>query len=367
MGGLPEGLGGTAPGAVSGAKKLSFFSPLFGKITYIVDMEKILTFADLETQSKKKITRREEFLGKMESIVPWFNIVSLVKPYYYSNKTGRPATRLEVILRMYFLQIWFSISDEGLEDSIYDSNSFRAFLGVDMSSIPDATVLCNFRKLISDNGLGSKILSLVNSMIERNGLIMRGGTIMDATIHEAPKSTRNESHARDPEMASTKKHGSYYFGAKSHIGVDAFTGLVHSVEVTSANVHDVTVAHKLIRPDDDFAGGDSGYVGLENREDMMHDPFLSQVRCEIVERPSSWKKKGLSKLAEEFDRSGERRLISKRQKVEYVFHVLKNIFRFRKLQYKGLAKNMERLMAAFANVNLYMLAIAGRRFCPLLG
>jgi len=330
-------------------------------------MEKILTFSDLETQNKKKRTRREEFLGKMESIVPWSDIVSLVRPYYYSNRTGRPATRLEVILRMYFLQIWFSISDEGLEDAIYDIKPFSSFMGVDLSSVPDATVLCNFRKIVNDNGLGGKIFTLVKDKMDRNGLIMHGGTIMDATIHEAPKSTRNASQSRDPDMSSTKKHGSWHFGAKSHIGVDACTGLVHSVEVTPANVHDVVVAHKLIRPDDRTAKGDSGYVGLGNREDMKHDPFLSQVKCEIVKCPSFWKKKGLGKIAEEFDRNDERRLISKRQKVEYVFHVVKDIFRFKKLPYRGIAKNMERLQVAFANANLYMLAIAGRRFCPVFG
>lgn len=328
-------------------------------------MEKILTFGDLEKHGKKKRTRREEFLGKMESIVPWASMVSLVQPYYYSNKTGRPATKLETILRMYFLQIWFSISDEGLEDSIYDMDSFRKFLGVDLDSIPDATVLCNFRKIVNDNKLGGKMLSLVNSMIEKNGLIMHGGTIMDATIHEAPKSTRNERQERDPDMGSTKKHGSYHFGAKSHIGVDACTGLVHTVEVTSANVHDITVAHKLVRQDDYTAKGDSGYIGLEKRDDMMCDPFLSQVKCEIVKRPNMWKK--FTELVKSFDRQDERRLISARQKVEYVFHVLKDIFKFRKLPYKGLAKNAQRLLASYANANLYMLAIAGRRFCPLLG
>jgi IS5 family transposase len=265
---------------------------------------------------------------------------------------------------MYFLQIWFSLSDEGLEDSIYDSISFRSFMGIDISSVPDATVLCSFRKILSDNKLGEKMLSLVNSMIERNGLIMHGGTIMDATIHEAPKSTRNANQERDPDMASAKKHGSYSFGAKSHIGVDACTGLVHSVEVTPANEHDVTIAHKLIRPDDKSAKGDSGYIGLEKRDEMVQDPFLSQVKCEIVKRPHMWRKYG--ELAKLFDKQDERRLISARQKVEFVFHVLKDIFKFRKLPYKGLAKNIDRLMAAYANVNLYMLAIAKRCFCPLV-
>jgi IS5 family transposase len=169
---------------------------------------------------------------------------------------------------MHFLQAWFSISDEGLEDAIYDSKAFSSFMGVDFVSVkaPDATTLCNFRKLLNENGLCEKILLLVNGLIEKNGLIMHGGTILDATIHEAPKSTRNGGRGRDPEMASAKKHGNWHFGAKSHIGVDAGTGLIHSVEITPANVHDINMAHKLIRPDDRFATMDSGFIGLEKHE-----------------------------------------------------------------------------------------------------
>ncbi|MCL2101623.1 MAG: IS5 family transposase [Fibromonadales bacterium] len=303
----------------------------------------------------------------MNEIVPWSRVISSVKPYYYNNKTGRPATPLKVVLRMYFLQVWFSLSDEGLEDAIYDSKAFSSFMGVDFVSVPvpDATVLCNFRKLLSDNYLSDEILFFVNELMERNGLIMRGGTIVDATIHEAPNSTRNASCERDPEMASAKKHGSWHFGAKSHIGVDAATGLVHSVEVTPANVHDITVAGKLMRDDDELFIGDSGYVGLDKRDEIVGDPHLSGIEYRIVQRPSSWKKKGLSDIAEEFDRCAERRIISARQKVEYVFHVVKNIFKFRKLPYKGILKNRARLLVSYASANLYMLAIAGRRFCPL--
>lgn len=330
-------------------------------------METQLSFSSLEHQPRKTPTRRQEFLRKMDLIVPWAKIIELIKPYYYDNRIGRPATQIEVILRMYFLQIWFSLSDKGLEEAIYDSMAFRSFMGTDTISvrIPDETVLCNFRKLINDNGLGDKIFSLVNDIIKRNGLIMHGGTIMDATIHEAPKSVRNASGERDPEMASTKKHGDWHFGAKSHIGVDAQTGLIHSVEVTPANVHDITVAHKLIREDDKFAACDSGYIGLDKRDEMVQDPHLSNVECRVVQRPSSWKKKALSEVAKEFDRRDERRLISVRQKVEYVFLVLKNIFKFKKLPYKGILKNKARLMVSYANANLYMLATAGRRFCPL--
>lgn len=326
-----------------------------------------LSFSSFEQQSRKKPTRRQEFLRKMDGIVPWAKLVELIKPYYYSNKVGRPPTSLEVILRMYFLQTWFSLSDEGLEEAIYDSAAFRSFMGTDFITVgvPDATVLCNFRKILNNNALGDKIFSLVSELLEKNGLIMHGGTIMDATIHEAPKSVRNASGERDPEMSSTKKHGSYHFGAKSHIGVDAQTGLIHSVEVTPANEHDITVAHKLIRPDDKFVGADSGYIGLEKRDEIVQDPHLSNVECRIVQRPSSWKKKALSEVAKEFDRRDERRLISIRQKVEYVFLVLKKIFKFAKLPYKGLLKNRARLMVSYANANLYMLATAGRRFCPL--
>jgi IS5 family transposase len=333
-----------------------------------MNMEKALTFADLQYQNHKKRTRREEFLNKMDKIVPWEQIAQLIRPHYYSNVTGRRATNLNVILRMYFLQIWFSLSDEGLEDSIYDSKSFSHFLGVDFDlvKVPDATVLCNFRKIIFENRLDEEIMDLVQELMYKNGLIMRGGTIVDATIHEAPKSTRNANHERDPEMGSTKKHGNYHFGCKSHIGVDAGTGLVHSLEVTAANEHDITATSKLIREDDEVLIGDSGYIGIEKRDEITNDPHLSQVEYRIVKRPSSWKKKALSIVAEEFDRRAEQRAISVRQKVEYVFHVVKNIFKFKKLPYKGLLKNAARLKISFANANLYMLAIAGRSFCPKL-
>ncbi|GBU24059.1 transposase [Fibrobacteria bacterium R8-3-H12] len=330
-------------------------------------MEKTLTFADLDRQPNKKITRRTEFLCKMEQIVPWPRISGLIRPHYHSNRTGRPAIPLDVILRMYFLQIWFSLSDEGLEDSIYDIESFRTFMGVSSSCIPDATVLCNFRKLVNDNGLGEEIMDLVSELMHKNGLIMHGGTIVDATIHEAPKSTRNEKCERDSEMSSTKKHGNWHFGAKSHIGVDAGTGLVHSVEVTPANVHDSNVATQLIRPDDHLFVSDSGYIGLDKRPEVAEDPHLSSIEYRIVKRPSFWKKRELSKVADEFDRRDEHRAISIRQKVEYVFHVVKDIFKFRKLPYKGIAKNRTRLLFSYASANLYMLASAGRRFCPLLG
>ena len=329
-------------------------------------MEKILTFADLHYQSQKKTTRREEFLNKMDKIVPWESISKLIRPYYYSNTTGRRATDLNVILRMYFLQIWFSLSDEGLEDSIYDSKSFSRFLGVDFDivKVPDATVLCNFRNLIFANRLDEEIMDLVHELMHKNGLIMRGGTIVDATIHEAPKSTRNLSHGRYPEMSSAYKHGCHHFGCKSHIGVDAGTGLVHSVEITAANEHDITAAGKLIRQDDAVMIGDSGYIGIEKREEIVDDPHLSQVEYRIVKRPSYWKKIGT--LAKKLN-TAEKLIIRARQKVEYPFHVLKNIFKFKKLPYKGLSKNAARLKVSFANANLYMLAIAGRRFCPLLG
>ncbi len=186
---------------------IKFYIFFVKKYKFIL-MEKILTFADLHYQSQKKTTRREEFLNKMDKIVPWESISKLIRPYYYSNTTGRRATDLNVILRMYFLQIWFSLSDEGLEDSIYDSKSFSHFLGVDFDivKVPDATVLCNFRNLIFANRLDEEIMDLVQELMHKNGLIMRGGTIVDATIHEASFVAGGIPHSQTPVLLEKDRH-----------------------------------------------------------------------------------------------------------------------------------------------------------------
>lgn len=322
------------------------------------------SFADYEL-SNKKTTRRSEFLNRMDKIIPWNKIIDLIKPFYYNNKTGRKATELETILRMYFLQNWFSLSDGAIEDEIYDSLAMKDFMKISASNynVPDETVLCNFRHLLEENNIGKEIEKLINSLLEENGLIMHGGTIVDATIISAPKSTRNKDNSRDNEMHSTKKAGNWFFGAKLHIGVDSGTGYIHSHTITPANEHDITQVKNLIRKDDRSVKGDSGYIGIEKRDEIKNDNHLSQIEFRAVRRPSGYRKKSNnSDIANRIHKFIEKNLISARQKVEYPFHIIKNIFKFRKFSYKGLAKNDNKLSVLVALTNIYMVSSANRSF-----
>jgi transposase, IS5 family len=322
------------------------------------------SFADYEL-SNKKTTRRSEFLNRMDKIIPWNKIIDLIKPFYYNNKTGRKATELETILRMYFLQNWFSLSDGAIEDEIYDSLAMKDFMKISASNynVPDETVLCNFRHLLEENNIGKEIEKLINSLLEENGLIMHGGTIVDATIISAPKSTRNKDNSRDNEMHSTKKAGNWFFGAKLHIGVDSGTGYIHSHTITPANEHDITQVKNLIREDDRSVKGDSGYIGIEKRDEIKNDNHLSQIEFRAVRRPSGYRKKSNnSDIANRIHKFIEKNLISARQKVEYPFHIIKNIFKFRKFSYKGLAKNDNKLSVLVALTNIYMVSSANRSF-----
>jgi IS5 family transposase len=324
------------------------------------------TFTDMEYARRKKKTRKEIFLAKMEEVVPWGAIIRLIEPYYYSGERGRPPVPLAIILRMYLLSIWYGMSDPQTEDEIYSCFEFRAFLGINFNEkglqVPDESCLCNFRHLLETHGLGEKIFALISGLLEENGLIMRGGTIADATIISSAKSTKNKERKRDPEMASTKKGSNYYFGSKLHIGVDAGSGYVHSLETTAANEHDVSVAHKLIREDDDVFSGDSGYIGMEKRDEIINDERLSKIEYRIVKRPSG-RRKIKNYNAVQWEKIIESGIIRARQKVEYPFHIMKNIFGYKKNSYKGINKNHNRNAVTMALVNLYMAASAGRKIC----
>jgi IS5 family transposase len=216
--------------------------------------------------------------------------------------------------------------------------------------------------------LCEEIEKLIAKKLGECGLIMHGGTIVDASIFAAAKSKKNEKKERDPEMASTKKGANYYFGSKLHIGVCAGSGYIHSHTTTAANAHDITEAHNLIREDDDFVGGDSGYIGLEKRDEITSNPDLANKRYEMVKRPSRLKKfKGVlgEVIAKPWEKKIERPLISRRQKVEYPFHIIKNVFGYRKNRYKGIAKNDNKNCIMCALTNIYMMAKAGRSFIPL--
>ena len=247
------------------------------------------TFSDIEYSNRKRKTKHEEFLDAMDEIIPWTYWVDIIRPYYPSGKRGRPPKNIETMLRMYLMQNWFNLSDAGIEDAIYDSYAMRTFLHIDFltEQVPDATTLLHFRHLIESNKLGEKIFDDVKTRLEKAGLIMHGGTVVDATLIAAPTSTKNTDGKRDPEMHQTKKGNEWYFGMKIHSGVDAGSGYVHTITGTSANVHDISETSKLIRKDDEVVYGDSGYSGAKARKEFKEDEHLSSVEFRTNVRPSS--------------------------------------------------------------------------------
>lgn len=324
------------------------------------------TFSDIEYSNRRKKTRREEFLGSMDEMIPWDHWVSIIRPYYPSGKRGRPPKNIEAMLRMYLMQNWFSLSDEGIEDAIYDSYAMRSFMHLDFltEQVPDATTLLHFRHLIEENKIGEMIFSDVKDRLEKAGLMMHGGTIVDATIIAAPSSTKNKEGKRDPEMHQTKKGNQWYHGMKVHSGVDAGSGYVHTITGTAANVHDIDEASKLIRKYDEVVYGDSGYSGADKREEIRNDEHLSKIEFRTNRRPSSIKVPGSYKGIN-WDKQIENRRSSTRCKVEHPFLIVKKQFGYAKVVYRGIAKNMNRFHILFASANLVMCARAGRSrdFC----
>lgn len=319
------------------------------------------TFTDFEYSFRKKKTKREEFLETMDEIIPWDEWVEAIEPYYPKGELGRPPIEIEKMLRMYLLQIWFNLSDPATEDSIYDSYAMRKFTGIDfmIESVPDETTLCKFRHLVEQNGLGKLFFDAINRGLVQTGHMMKGGTIVDATIINAPSSTKNAQKKRDPEMHQTKKGNEWRFGMKCHIGVDAGSGLVHTITVTAANESDISQAKNLLREDDEVVYGDSGYLGIEKRPEIAKDEHFSKIDFRINRRPSSLPR--IPSPARDWERFIENRKSSVRCKVEHAFRIIKCQFGYRKTVYRGLAKNGNRLYAMFACANLYALAIAGQR------
>ena len=324
------------------------------------------TFTDIEYSNRRRKTKREEFLEAMDEIIPWDHWVSLIRPYYPSGKRGRPPKSIETMLRMYLMQNWFNLSDAAIEDAIYDSHAMRNFMHIDFltEQVPDATTLLHFRHLLEEHKIGEQIFADVNTRLENAGLIMHGGTIVDATIVAAPSSTKNKDGKRDPEMHQTKKGNQWYYGMKVHTGVDAGSGYVHTISGTSANVHDLNEIANLIRKDDEVVYGDSGYAGAADREEIVSDEHLSRVEFRTNKRPSSIKVPD-SYEGINWDKQIENRKSSMRCKVEHPFLIVKQQFGYNKVVYRGLAKNMNRFNILFASANLVMCIRAGRSqaFC----
>ena len=319
------------------------------------------TLSDIEYSNRKRKTKREEFLGAMEEIIPWKYWVDMIRPYYPSGKRGRPPKDIEVMLRMYLMQNWFNLSDEGVEDEIYDSYAMRSFMHIDFltQQVPDATTLLHFRHLIEENSLGEKIFNDVRERLDKAGLIMHGGTVVDATLIAAPKSTKNREGKRDPQMHQTKKGNEWHFGMKIHSGVDAGSGYVHTITGTSANVHDIVETSKLIREDDTVVYGDSGYTGAMKRPVFQKNAHLSAIELRVNVRPSSIRVPK-SYQGINWDRQIENRKSSTRAKVEHPYLIVKNYFGYKKAVYRGIRKNLNRFHVLFASANLVMCFRAGR-------
>ena len=274
------------------------------------------------------------------------------------------------MLRMYLMQNWFGLSDEGIEDAIYDSYAMKHFLKIDFSieRTPDATTLLHFRHLLEKHDITRKMFDDVKERLDAAGLIMHGGTIVDATIIHAPSSTKNATKTREPEMHSVRKGNQWFFGMKIHSGTDAATGYVHTITGTAANVHDIVQAHALIRADDHSVYGDSGYLGVEKRAEILEDPHLSSVDYRIAQRPSQ------NRMTKEYkgtnwDRQIEHAKASVRSKVEHPFLIVKRLFHAGKTRYRGLRKNLLQYYLLFASANLVMCLRAGRQreFCMTTG
>ncbi len=318
------------------------------------------SFSDLEYAAKKKVTRRDRFLGEINAVTPWSALVAELEPFYPRGEgRGRPPIGLERMLRMYIAQQCFGLSDEGTEDALYDSQAIRGFVGIDLAheAALDATTLLKFRRLLETHMLTERIFAAINVHLAVKGLMLKEGTVVDATIIAAPSSTKNLTGARDPEMHQTKKGNQWHFGMKAHIGVDVDSGLIHTVVTTAAHVSDVTQAHALLHGEETTVFGDAGYQGVEKREENQN----TDVTWYVALRPG--KRRALpdtesGRLRERIEQQKAR----VRAKVEHPFHIVKNVFAFKKARYRGLAKNAAQLFALFGLANLL---IAKRRLFAL--
>jgi IS5 family transposase len=309
------------------------------------------SFSQAEFADKKKITRREKFLTRMEALIPWAKLLAVIEPFYPKGERGRPPIGLERMLRVYFLQQWYGLADEALEDALYDSQALQNFARIDLAAegVPDATTLLKFRRLLETHDLCKGLFTAINADLTARGLLLREGTLVDATLIAAPSSTKNQEKQRDPEMHQTKKGNQWYFGMKAHIGADRDSKLVHTVVVTAANVADITQTAELLHGQEKQVHADAGYTGVEKREEIVTlkrkiDWQIAGKRGQIKAMVEGAEKETLKAV--------EKAKASVRAFVEHPFHILKNIFRHRKVRYRGLAKNGHQLYILFGLANV---------------
>ncbi|MEB1902716.1 IS5 family transposase [Xanthomonas campestris pv. campestris] len=320
-----------------------------------------LTFGDAEGLGKRKQTRREIFLAEMEQVVPWQQLLGLVAPHYpVSGRPGRQPYALATMLRIHLLQQWYALSDPAMEEALHEIPTLRRFAQLGgLDNVPDETTILNFRRLLETHGLAARMLEAVNAHLARKGQSLRSGTIVDATLIAAPSSTKNADHARDPEMHQTKKGNQWYFGMKAHIGVDEFSGLVHHVHCTAANVADVTVTHALLHGKEDSVFGDSGYTGADKREELQdcEAAFFIAAKRSVLQAIGNKRERAREQRWEHFK-------ASVRAKVEHPFRVIKRQFGYTKVRYRGLAKNTAQVLTLFALSNLW---IKRKQLMPAMG
>lgn len=312
-------------------------------------MDHQLSFADSEFNSKRRQTRKEKFLGRMEKLIPWSRLIAVIEPHYPKAGNGRRPYPLTTMLRIHCMQHWYNLSDPAMEDALYEIASMRLFAGLSLDkAIPDHTTIMNFRHLLERQGLSRKIFEEVSSWLSEAGVLVKEGTLMDATIIEAPSSTKNKSGERDPDMHQTKKGNQWHFGMKAHIGVDAKTGLTHSFTTTAANEHDLNQAHHLLHGEESYVFADAGYRGAEKRSALKH----KELDWHIAKPPGTVR--GLKKhpSINKVKLSMEYMKASIRAKVEHPFRIIKCQFGFTKARYRGLMKNDSKLAMLFALANV---------------
>ena len=299
-------------------------------------------------------TKKREFLAEIDRIVPWEKWISIIKPYYYKGERGNEPYDLERMLRIYLVQNLYNLSDMAAVAEVIDSRAFSDFCGVESSNqVPDGDTLGRFRNILLRNGIQQELFAQVVELLMQRGLILKRGTIVDSTFIEAPSSTKNEKKERDPQAHSAKKGNTWHFGYKAHIGVDKESGLVHTVKVTAANEHDVTVTSELLTGEEEEVYGDSGYLGAEKRpEALKKNKAGKSVHYKINRRPSQSKNKSARSQAQ--IKRHEHEKSSVRAKVEHVFAVVKLQLRFRKTRYRGLRKQIAKMNIMFALANLIL-------------